>query len=95
MIEVVACSHLTSCNICKLNLVQIQESNPQLVLCKPKLLPLNSVTLEKLERMQKEANIKAKEMQAEVEKEQEAIKEGFIGGKDTVSESMTIHHDDE
>ena len=53
----------------------MQESNPQLVLCKPKLLPLNSVTLEKLERMQKEANIKAKEMQAEVEKEQEAIKE--------------------
>ena len=86
---------MTSCNICNLNLVQIQESNPQLVLCKPKLLPLNSVTLEKLERMQKEANIKAKEMQAEVEKEQEAIKEGFIGGKDTVSESMTIHHDDE
>lgn len=72
-----------------------QESNPQLVLCKPKLLPLNSVTLEKLERMQKEANIKAKEMQAEAEKEQEAMKEGFIGGKDTVSESMTIHHDDD
>ena len=45
--------------------------------------------------MQKEANIKAKEMQAEAEKEQEAIKEGFIGGKDTVSESMTIHHDDD
>ena len=86
---------MTNCNICKLNLLQIQESNPQLVLCKPKLLPLNSVTLEKLERMQKEANIKAKEMQAEVEKEQEAIKEGFIGGKDTVSESMTIHHDDD
>ena len=28
-----------------------QESNPQLVLCKPKLLPLKSVTLEKLEKM--------------------------------------------
>ena len=45
--------------------------------------------------MQKEANIKAKEMQAEAEKEQEAIKEGFIGGKGAVSESMTIHHDDD
>ena len=32
-----------------------QEDLPATVLCKPKLLPLKSVTLEKLEKMQKEA----------------------------------------
>lgn len=31
------------------------EDLPTMVLCKPKLLPLKSVTLEKLEKMQKEA----------------------------------------
>lgn len=31
------------------------EHVPTLVLCKPKLLPLKSVTLEKLEKMQLEA----------------------------------------
>lgn len=31
------------------------EDVPTLVLCKPKLLPLKSVTLEKLEKMQMEA----------------------------------------
>ncbi|KAI5627639.1 BBSome-interacting protein 1, partial [Silurus asotus] len=31
------------------------EDVPVLVLCKPKLLPLKSVTLEKLEKMQQEA----------------------------------------
>ena len=50
-----------------------QESNPQLVLCKPKLLPLKSVTLEKLEKMQKDANEKAKAMQEEIEKEKEQM----------------------
>ena len=38
---------------------------------KPKLLPLKSMTLEKMERMQKEANEKAKEMQEEIEKEKQ------------------------
>ena len=33
------------------------------ILCKPKLMPLKSVTLEKLEKMQKEADQKLKEMQ--------------------------------
>ena len=47
-----------------------QESSPQLVLCKPKLLPLKSFTLEKLENMQKEAAEKAKE-----QLKQETIKE--------------------
>jgi len=31
------------------------EDLPTMVLCKPKLLPLKSVTLEKLEKMQKDA----------------------------------------
>ena len=32
-----------------------------MVLCKPKLLPLKSFTLQKLEKMQKEASAKAKD----------------------------------
>lgn len=36
---------------------------PQLILCKPKLMPLKSVTLEKLEKMQKEADNKLKDQQ--------------------------------
>lgn len=31
------------------------EDTPTMVLCKPKLLPLKSVTLEKMEKMQREA----------------------------------------
>jgi len=40
------------------------EDVPTMVLCKPKLLPLKSVTLEKLEKMQQEAQeiIKQQEM---------------------------------
>ena len=67
-----------------------QESNPQLVLCKPKLLPLKSVTLEKLEKMQKEANEKAKAMQEEMERENVGAKEQFIGGGSDKSESVTF-----
>lgn len=33
------------------------------ILCKPKLIPLKSVTLEKLEKMQKDAEIKLREAQ--------------------------------
>lgn len=33
------------------------------ILCKPKLMPLKSITLEKLENMQKEAELKFKEME--------------------------------
>lgn len=41
-----------------------QEDMPTVVLCKPKLLPLKSVTLEKMEKMQKEAmeQVKQQEM---------------------------------
>ena len=60
------------------------------MLCKPKLLPLKSVTLEKLEKMQKDANAKAKEMQEEIEKEKEQMKGGFIGGNSESSECMTF-----
>ena len=67
-----------------------QESNPQLVLCKPKLLPLKSVTLEKLEKMQKDANAKAKEIHEEIEKDKEQMKGGFIGGNSESSECMTF-----
>ena len=67
-----------------------QESNPQLVLCKPKLLPLKSVTLEKLEKMQKDANEKAKAMQEELEKEKEQMNNEFIGGASAQSESVTF-----
>jgi len=41
------------------------ESSPQLVLCKPKLLPLKSFTLQKLEKMQKDASEKAKDQMKE------------------------------
>ena len=67
-----------------------QESNPQLVLCKPKLLPLKSVTLEKLEKMQKDANEKAKAMQEEIEREKEQMNNEFIGGSSAQSESVTF-----
>jgi BBSome-interacting protein 1 len=36
------------------------EDMPEYILCKPKLMPLKSVTLEKLENMQKEAEEKLK-----------------------------------
>ncbi len=48
-----------------------QESAPQLVLCKPKLLPLKSFTLQKLESMQKEATEKAKQQMEEAIKQEE------------------------
>jgi BBSome-interacting protein 1 len=39
------------------------EDVPEYTLCKPKLMPLKSVTLEKLENMQKEAEKKLKNQQ--------------------------------
>ena len=44
------------------NNIVIQEEKPFFILCKPKLLPLKSMTLEKLEKMQIEAQEKAKQM---------------------------------
>ncbi|XP_014469827.1 PREDICTED: BBSome-interacting protein 1 [Dinoponera quadriceps] len=40
-----------------------QEDTLNYILCKPKLIPLKSVTLEKLEKMQREAEIKVRETQ--------------------------------
>lgn len=37
------------------------EEVSQYILCKPKILPLKSMTLEKVEEMQREAELKAKE----------------------------------
>ncbi|XP_061178440.1 BBSome-interacting protein 1-like [Saccostrea echinata] len=42
-----------------------QEDMPTVVLCKPKILPLKSVTLEKLERMQREAQDTVKQQEAQ------------------------------
>ncbi|XP_011494524.1 PREDICTED: BBSome-interacting protein 1 [Ceratosolen solmsi marchali] len=40
-----------------------KEDTPDYILCKPKLMPLKSVTLEKLEKMQKDAELKMKELE--------------------------------
>ena len=43
------------------------ESQSQMVLCKPKLLPLKSFTLQKLEKMQNEAKERARDQLREDE----------------------------
>ena len=45
------------------------EDLPTMVLCKPKLLPLKSVTLEKLEKMQQDANETVREQELAVSKQ--------------------------
>lgn len=45
--------------------VLYQEDTPTMVLCKPKLLPMKSVTLEKMEKMQKEAQETLKQKEKE------------------------------
>lgn len=40
-----------------------REDQVSVILCKPKVLPLKSVTLEKLEKMQKDAQEKIKEQE--------------------------------
>lgn len=52
--------------------VVIYEEPYFFVLCKPKLLPMKSVTIEKLEKLQQEANEKAKRQMAE---QQDRLKE--------------------
>uniref|UniRef100_A0A8C1RI51 BBSome interacting protein 1 n=1 Tax=Cyprinus carpio TaxID=7962 RepID=A0A8C1RI51_CYPCA len=49
------------------------EDVPTMVLCKPKLLPLKSVTLEKLEKMQQEAQeiIKQQELASKEQQQSE------------------------
>jgi len=43
------------------------EDTSSLVLCKPKLMPMKTVTLKKLETMQREVELRAKEEQAAAE----------------------------
>ena len=62
------------------------ENHAHLVLCKPKLLPLKSVTLEKMEQMQKDAKLK---VQDQVQKEQE-MEEQAQGQGQVVSESISF-----
>ncbi|XP_077992711.1 BBSome-interacting protein 1-like [Glandiceps talaboti] len=47
-----------------------QEDIPTTVLCKPKLMPLKSVTLEKLEKMQKDAQETVKQQELMEQQEQ-------------------------
>ena len=49
------------------------EDNPTTVLCKPKLLLLKSVTLEKLEKMQKEAQETVKQQEKEAQLQQKDV----------------------
>lgn len=46
--------------------IVIHEEVESFVLCKPKLLPMKSVTIEKLERMQREASNKVMQINAKV-----------------------------
>ena len=65
------------------------ESQAQLVLCKPKLLPLKSVTLQKMEQMQKEAKVKAQQ-QLQREQEEEARNKAQSQSATFQSESVTF-----
>lgn len=49
------------------------EEATNFVLCKPKLLPMKSVTLEKMEKMQKEAQEKVKEMEKGAQMQAESM----------------------
>jgi BBSome-interacting protein 1 len=46
------------------------EDMPTVVLCKPKLLPLKSVSLEKMEKMQREAQEVVKKQELEATEEE-------------------------
>ncbi|XP_059802969.1 BBSome-interacting protein 1 isoform X2 [Hypanus sabinus] len=47
------------------------EDVPSMVLCKPKLLPLKSVTLEKMEKMQREAEATIRQQELAQREQQE------------------------
>lgn len=47
------------------------EDVPTMVLCKPKLLPLKSVTLEKLEKMQTEAQEAVRQQELAMKEQQQ------------------------
>ncbi|KAK7127078.1 hypothetical protein R3I94_018310 [Phoxinus phoxinus] len=50
------------------------EDVPTMVLCKPKLLPLKSVTLEKLEKMQQDAQEIIKQQELALKEQQQTEK---------------------
>jgi BBSome-interacting protein 1 len=52
--------------------IVIYEEPPFFVLCKPKLLPMKSLTIEKLEKLQEASNEKAKR---QIEEEHSKLKE--------------------
>ncbi len=66
------------------------EAQPQTVLCKPKLLPLKSVTLQKLEDMQSEAKEKAKEQMREKVEEEAREEARARDPNNVVSESVSF-----
>lgn len=51
-----------------------QEEVSDYILCKPKLMPLKSLTLEKLEKMQEDAEKKLREVQEVQEQQTESEK---------------------
>uniref|UniRef100_H3B0Y0 BBSome interacting protein 1 n=2 Tax=Latimeria chalumnae TaxID=7897 RepID=H3B0Y0_LATCH len=51
------------------------EDVPAMVMCKPKLLPLKSVTLEKLEKMQREAQETIRQQEAAQREQQQQQKQ--------------------
>ncbi len=62
-----------------------------MILCKPKLLPLKSVTLEKLEKMQKDAQDTVKQQELEAQQQQNEFM--FGGGGASTGESQSISFD--
>jgi len=65
------------------------ESQSQLVLCKPKLLPMKSFTLQKMEEMQQEAKRKANKQREQAEREEAKERENSEKGN-FVSESVSF-----
>ena len=66
------------------------EQNPMPVLCKPKILPLKSVTLEKLEKMQKEAQDTVKQQELE-----EKMQERLLQQQQEILRQSTVSQDED
>lgn len=65
------------------------EGQPNVVLCKPKLLPLKSFTLQKLENMQREAKEKAHEQLRQMGTDQEEA-DRLAANPNHVAESVSF-----
>ena len=57
--------------------IVLQEEKSHFVLCKPKLLPLKSLTIEKMEQLQRDASAKAKKQMDEQLNKQDSVNEGL------------------